>query len=119
MSENKAFSLRLCERKIRKVTNDFENVRKTYLIDSVRIRSIANLTVPGGQEFHFPHCLLKFRSIFLIFPQTLFIFFLILVLRVGESPTREGSGYATGSNASRQVNHPEGSISLYSFVFKH
>ena len=30
MSENKAFSLRLCERKIRKVTNDFEKVRKTY-----------------------------------------------------------------------------------------
>ena len=33
---------------------------------------------------------------FLIFPQTLLIFFLILALRVGESPTREGPGYATG-----------------------
>ena len=32
---------------------------------------------------------------FLIFPQTLLIFFLILTLRVGESPTREGPGYAT------------------------
>ena len=29
MSENKAFPLRLCERKIRKVTNAFEKVRKT------------------------------------------------------------------------------------------
>ena len=29
------------------------------------------------------------------FPQTLLIFFLIMVLRVGESPTREGPGYAT------------------------
>ena len=93
MSENKAFPLRLCERKIRKVTNAFENVRN-YLIDSVRIRAVANLTVPGGQEFHF-HCFLKFRSIFLIFPQILLIFFLILALRVGESHTREGPGYAT------------------------
>ena len=30
-----------------------------------------------------------------MFPQTLLIFFLILALRVGESPTREGPGYAT------------------------
>ena len=58
-------------------------------------RAVASLTVPGGQEFHFPHFFLKFRSIFLIFPQTLPIFFLILALRVGESPTREGPGYAT------------------------
>ena len=36
---------------------------------------------------------LKFRS---IFPQTLLIFFLILGLWVGESPTREGPGYVTG-----------------------
>ena len=55
-------------------------------------RAVASLTVPGGQEFHFPHFFLKFRS---IFPQTLLIFFLILALRVGESPTREGPGYAT------------------------
>ena len=33
-----------------------------------------------------------------IFPQTLLIFFLILVLRVGGSPTREGPGYATDFN---------------------
>ena len=58
-------------------------------------RAIASLTVPGGQEFHFPHFFLKFRLIFLIFPQTLLIFFLILALRVGDSPTREGPGYAT------------------------
>ena len=47
-------------------------------------RAVANLTVPGGQGFHFPHFFLKFRSIFLIFPQTLLIFFLILVLWVGD-----------------------------------
>ena len=58
-------------------------------------RAVASLTVPGGQEFHFPHFFLKFRLIFLIFPQTLLIFFLILALRVGESPTWEGPGYAT------------------------
>ena len=55
-------------------------------------RAVTSLTVPGGQEFHFPHFFLKFQS---IFPQTLLIFFLILALRVGESPTREGPGYAT------------------------
>ena len=59
---------------------------------SCLFRAVASLTVPGGQEFHFPHFFLKFRS---IFPQTLLIFFLILALRVGESPTREGPGYAT------------------------
>ena len=55
-------------------------------------KAVASLTVLGGQEFHFPHIFLKFRS---IFPQTLLIFFLILALWVGESPTREGPGYAT------------------------
>ena len=39
----------------------------------------------------FPQILINF----LIFPQTLLIFFLILALRVGDSPTREGPGYAT------------------------
>ena len=39
------------------------------------VRAVASLTVPGGQGFHFPHFLLKFQSIFLIFPQTLLIFF--------------------------------------------
>ena len=45
-------------------------------------RAVASLTVPGGQAFHFPHCFLKFRS---IFPQTLLISFLILA----------GSGWAS------------------------
>ena len=62
---------------------------------SIIYRAVASLTVPGGQEFHFPPFFLKFWSIFLIFPQTLLIFFLILALRVGDSPTREGPGYAT------------------------
>ena len=53
------------------------------------LRAVASLTVPAGQEFHFPHFFLRFRLIFLIFPQTLLIFFLILALWVGESPTRE------------------------------
>ena len=49
-------------------------------------RAVASLTVPGGQEFHFPHFFLKFRLICLIFPQTLLIFFLILAHRVGRPP---------------------------------
>ena len=43
---------------------------------------------------------LKFR---LIFPKTLLFFFLILVLRVGESPTREGPGYATGKEIVKKI----------------
>ena len=62
------------------------------------IRAVDSLTFPGGQGFHFPHFFLKFQLIFLIFPQTLLIFFLILALRVGDSPTREGPGYATDVN---------------------
>ena len=62
---------------------------------SYNIRAVASITVPGGQEFHFPHFFLKFWLIFLTFPQNFLIFFLILALRVGNSPTREGPGYAT------------------------
>ena len=58
---------------------------------SIPCRAVASLTVPGGQEFHFPQFFLNFQSIFLIFPQTLLIFFLTLALRVH----REGPGYAT------------------------
>ena len=64
-------------------------------------RAVASLTVLGGQEFHFSHFSLKIRSIFLIFPQTLLIFFQILALRVGESPIGEGPGYATAYGAER------------------
>ena len=46
-------------------------------------QGLASLTVPGGQEFHFPHFFLKFRSIFLIFLKLLLIFLIILALRVG------------------------------------
>ena len=54
-------------------------------------RAVASLTVPGGQEFHFHHFLPQIwikLSYFLIS-------FLMLALRVGKSPTREGPGYAT------------------------
>ena len=72
-------------------TADFTRFWKNW----TKNRAVASLTVPGGQEFHFPHFFLKFWSLFLIFPQTFLIFFLILALRVGESPTQEGPGYAT------------------------
>ena len=49
----------------------------------------------GWARVPFSSFFLKFRSLFLIFPQTLLIFFLILALWVGESPTREGPGCAT------------------------
>ena len=75
--------------------------QKKPLFYKGRNRAVASLTAPGGQEFHFPHFFLKFRSIFLIFPQTLLIFFLILALRVGKSPTREGPGYATGEEPTK------------------
>ena len=69
--------------------------KKNDIDGAIFTRAVASLTVPGGQEFHFPHFFPKFWSFFLIFPQTFLIFFLILALRVGDSPTREGPGYAT------------------------
>ena len=76
----------------------------TWLMQCAYIRAVASLTVPGGHELHFPNFFLKFRSVLLIFPQTLLIFFLILVLRVGDSPTWEGPGYATGLHICISVN---------------
>ena len=57
---------------------------------------VASLTVPGGQEFCFPHPQISI-FFFLIFAQHFLIFVLILTLWVGELPTWEGSGYATAS----------------------
>ena len=67
-------------------------------------RAVASLTVPGGQEFHFPHFFLKSRLSFLIFPQTFTHFFLILALWVGELPTREGPGYATENGSDSGIS---------------
>ena len=61
-------------------------------------RAKASLTVPGGQEFHFPHFFPKFWSFFLIFPQTFLIFFLILALQARVSrwaPRPPGKALAT------------------------
>ena len=58
-------------------------------------RAAANLTVPGEQDFHFPHFSSNFDKFYFFFPQNILILFLILALWVGESLTREGSGYAT------------------------
>ena len=52
---------------------------------NITSRAVASLTVPGGQEFHFPHFSSNFDQFLLFFPHTLRIFFLILVLRVGAS----------------------------------
>ena len=52
-------------------------VRYTSVCVYFVVRAVASLTVPDGQEFHFFHLFLKFQLIFLIFPQTLLIFFLI------------------------------------------
>ena len=65
---------------------------KVYKTKRKLNRAVASLTwgrVPLSSFF------LKLISCFVIFPQTLLIFFLILALRVGDSPTREGPGYAT------------------------
>ena len=80
--------------------------------------AVASLTVPGGQDFHFPRIFLIFRSvfpIFPIFPRFFLIFFLLLVLRVGESPTREGPGYATAARV--ELSGPLIVIFLWAFDF--
>ena len=58
-------------------------------------RAVASLTVLGGQEFHFPHFSSNLDQVFLLFFKLFSFSFLILALRVGKSPTREGPGYAT------------------------
>ena len=68
---------------------------KWHPLGYIKIRAVASLTVPVGQDLHFPRSFLKFRSIFHIFPQTFLIFFLILTLWVGDSSTRKGPGFAT------------------------
>ena len=55
-------------------------------------RGVASLTVPGGQEFHFPHFASNFYWLFLSFLKFSSSFW---PPRVGDSPTREGPGYAT------------------------
>ena len=50
---------------------------------------------PGWARFPLSSFFLKFWSIWIIFPQNILIFFLILALQVGDSPTRKGPGYAT------------------------
>ena len=46
-----------------------ESVSLKHTEHTQRKRAVANLTVPGGQDFHFPHSFLKCRRIFLIFPE--------------------------------------------------
>ena len=63
-----------------------------------RSKAVASLSLSGGQDKNissfFPH----FPVVSLIFPQIFLNFFLILVFRVGGSPTAtlEGPGYTTG-----------------------
>ena len=60
-------------------------------------RPVASLTLPGGQDKNISSIFPLFSAFSLIFPQFFLIFFLIEVVRVGESPTRKGPGYATAS----------------------
>ena len=70
-------------------------------------RVVASLSLPGGQDRNISSIFPHFHVVSLIFPQFIFIFFLILVFRVGKSPTRKGPGYATVVNLK---------LFLYSFV---
>ena len=60
-------------------------------------RTVASLSLPGGQDRTISSIFSHFPVVYLIFTQIFFIFFLILVFRVGGSPTREGPGYATAT----------------------
>ena len=68
-----------------------------------KTRAAASLTVPGGQGFHFPHFFLTFRSIFLIFPQTLLIFSLIWPSGWASRPS--GKALATPLNKTSFLFH--------------
>ena len=76
---------------IKKKKTLFKMVAKTSLIQG---RSQPHGS--GWARFPPSSFFLKFWPIWLIFPQNFLIFILILALRVGKSPTREGPGYTTG-----------------------
>ena len=59
---------------------------------------------------------LKFLSIFSTCPQNFLIFFLTLALRVGNSPTREGPGYATAINTIQLILQIQG-LSKCNIIF--
>ena len=54
----------------------------------VRSRAVASLSLQDGQDKNISSMFPHFHVVSLIFPQNFFIFFLILVCRVGGTPTR-------------------------------
>ena len=70
-------------------------------------RAVASLSLPGGQYKNISSILPHFPVFSHIFPQFSFIFFLNLVFRVGDSPTREGPGYATGKKKIKKQANPK------------
>ena len=81
------------------------------LLRIVHIRGVASLTVPGGQKFHFPQIskIIPFSS---NFPNFRLHFG---PAGVGDLPTREGPGYATGSHYCSICCFPW--VSLFALVF--
>ena len=70
-----------------------------FQMDRYVDRAVASLTVPGGQEFHFPQFFLKFWSFFSYLSSNFTYFLPHFGPPGGESPTREGPGYATLINS--------------------
>ena len=64
-----------------------------FVVDS---RGVARLATSGGQERNISLLFLILLLFSFIFPEFFLIFFLNLMLRVGNSPTQEGPDYATG-----------------------
>ena len=90
------YIVKLCFSQVQKFTHIL--VVSLYVRRFSRNQGCSQPHNPGWVSFTFLIFPSNFWSFFLIFLQTLLIFFLILVLRVGESSTREGPGYATGRN---------------------
>ena len=73
-------------------------------------RVVASLSFPDGQDKDISSIFPHFPVCSLIFPQSFSLFFLILVFRVGGSPTQEDPGYATGD---------EGFLRVFLFAVSH
>ena len=86
------FSLKLGKKKKKKGYNNYKILAGT--------RAVASLSLPGGQDKNISSIFPHFAVVYLIFPLSFFLFFLILVFREGSSHTKEGPGYATGWNLS-------------------
>ena len=96
--------------------NSWYDLHRTFMqlhalmYQMVGTRGVASLTVPAGQEFHFPHFSSNFHNFF-IFLKLFSFLSSFWPSGMGKLPTREGPGYATSeSMSSNSLSIPVNSL---------